>query len=365
MVAVTLERVTKYFGSQLAVDNVDLQINDKEFFVLLGPSGCGKSTTLNMIAGLETPSHGKIYFDEQVVNDLPPERRDVAMVFQSFALYPTMTVFQNIAFPLTLRKVQRDEINRRVRETAALLKIEHLLHKKPYELSGGEKQRVALARAIIRQPKVFLLDEPLSNIDAKLRVYMRAELIRLQKDFRTTTIYVTHDQVEAMTMGDRVAVMNNGKIMQVGPPLDVFRKPSNIFVAGFIGTPPMNFFECTLSRDSDGGYVLDGKFFTIELDEETHRLISQKIEDDRVVVGIRPHDLQFTRERNRSGVFEAEIFAVEPLGTETVVDLQAGGDVYKLVTPGSFYGRIGEKILVMIPWEKVHLFDKKTGNLIL
>ncbi|MEM4316392.1 MAG: ABC transporter ATP-binding protein [Nitrososphaerota archaeon] len=365
MVAVTLETLTKYFGENLAVDNVNLEIKDKEFFVLLGPSGCGKSTTLNMIAGLEYPTSGKIYFDHELVNNLPPEKRDVAMVFQSFALYPTMNVYQNIAFPLTLRKVPKGEIGRKVRETAALLRIEHLLGKKPYELSGGEKQRVALARAVIRQPKLFLLDEPLSNIDAKLRVYMRAELIRLQKDIQTTTIYVTHDQVEAMTMGDRIAVMNNGKIMQTGPPMEVFRKPSNLFVAGFIGTPPMNFFECSLLRTSDGKHFLDGRYFKIGIDENTYDMLMRDVPSGNVIIGVRPHDLKIMDERERLGVFEAEIFAVEPLGTETVVDLQAGGEIYKAVMGSSFSGRIGERVHVMIPWDRVHLFEKKTGRAIL
>lgn len=364
VVSVRLENLTKYYRNLLAVDNVSLEIRDREFFILLGPSGCGKSTTLNMIAGLEEPTSGNIYFDGVLVNDVPPERRDVAMVFQSFALYPTMDVFQNIAFPLTLRKVPKDEIRRRVKETAALLRIDHLLEKRPYELSGGEKQRVALARAVIREPKLFLLDEPLSNIDAKLRVYMRAELIRLQKDIQTTTIYVTHDQVEAMTMGHRIAVMNNGKIVQVGAPLEVFNKPSNLFVAGFIGTPPMNFFRCRL-RSIEGSNVLDGGFFRIRLDPETYSHLHQNAEGGEIVLGIRPQDLKITRERLGPESFEAEIFAVEPLGTETIVDFQVGGEIYKALTTPSFAGRIGEKIYVTIPFERAHFFSSESEARIL
>lgn len=360
MVEVVLEEVSKRFGDTLAVDGVSLQVNDKEFFILLGPSGCGKSTTLNMIAGLETVTSGKIYFDDQVVNDVPPEKRDVAMVFQSFALYPTMNVFDNIAFPLRVRRYPRDDVRRRVRETAEMLRIVHLLEKKPHELSGGEKQRVALARAIVREPKLFLLDEPLSNIDAKLRVYMRAELIRLQKDLKTTTIYVTHDQVEAMTMGDRVAVMNAGKIMQVAEPMEVFRKPANLFVAGFIGTPPMNFFDCTLQQ-KDGHATLDAGFFELKLRRQYAELISQAGGGPELVLGVRPHNLRIYKEKHPSPTFEAEVFALEPLGTETVVDLKVGENIYKAVTGPGFSAKIAEKVVVVIDDENIHVFDRKSG----
>ena len=360
MVSVRLEDVTKRFGDTIAVNGVNLDVKDREFFVLLGPSGCGKSTTLNMIAGLETVTAGNIYFDDQLVNDVPPEKRDVAMVFQSFALYPTMNVFDNIAFPLRVRKYNKSEIRQRVRETAELLRIVHLLEKKPHELSGGEKQRVALARAIVREPKVFLFDEPLSNIDAKLRVYMRAELIRLQKDLQTTTIYVTHDQVEAMTMGDRVAVMDAGRVMQVAEPMEVFRKPANLFVAGFIGTPPMNFFDASLVIEN-GNVKLDCGHFKLALDEKHAELLRKTAHGSELVLGVRPHNLGIYKERPARPSFEAEVFAVEPLGTETVVDVKVGDNIYKIVTGPGFTARMAEKVFVVIDVDSVHLFDKKSG----
>ena len=360
MVFVRLENVTKKFGDTIAVNNVNLYVRDREFFVLLGPTGCGKSTILNMIAGLEPVTAGKIYFDDRPVNDVPPEKRDVAMVFQSFALYPMMNVFDNIAFPLRVRKYPKSEIQRRVREVAEMLRIAHLLKKKPHELSGGEKQRVALARAIVREPKVFLFDEPLSNIDAKLRVYMRAELIRLQKDLQTTTIFVTHDQLEAMTMGDRIAVMDAGRIMQVGEPLEVFRKPANLFVAGFIGTPPMNFFEGSLVIEGDK-VKLDCGNFKLELDEKYSDIIRKTSHDSELVLGIRPHDLEIYKEKPVKSHFEAEVFAVEPVGTETIVNVKVGDNVYKIITSPDFTARIAEKVYVAIDVDKIHLFEKKSG----
>jgi len=359
LVTVKLEDVTKRYGSTLAVDGVSLEVRDKEFFVLLGPSGCGKSTTLNMIAGLEDVTSGNIYFDHQVVNEIPPEKRDVAMVFQSFALYPNLSAFDNIAFPLRIRKLPKEEIRRKVHEAADMLRIRGLLEKRPYELSGGEKQRVALARAIVREPKLFLLDEPLSNVDAKLRVYMRAELIRLQKDLKTTTVYVTHDQVEAMTMGDRTAVMNLGKVIQIGDPMGIFKKPANLFVAGFIGTPPMNFFDCSL-KASDGRDFLDSGYFSLELDKELARMIRGRMSGSELVVGVRPHDLKVGKDRLSRESFEAEVYAVEPLGTETVVDLKIGENIHKAIVPPSFGYGIGEKVWADIVKEGIHVFDKKT-----
>jgi multiple sugar transport system ATP-binding protein len=360
LVFVRLENVTKKFGDTIAVNNVNLYVRDREFFVLLGPTGCGKSTILNMIAGLEPVTAGNIYFDDRPVNDVPPEKRDVAMVFQSFALYPMMNVFDNIAFPLRVRKYPKSEIQRRVREVAEMLRIAHLLKKKPHELSGGEKQRVALARAIVREPKVFLFDEPLSNIDAKLRVYMRAELIRLQKDLQTTTIFVTHDQLEAMTMGDRIAVMDAGRIMQVGEPLEVFRKPANLFVAGFIGTPPMNFIEGSLVIEGDK-VKLDCGHFRLELDEKYSDLIRKTSHDSELVLGIRPHDLEIYKEKPVKSHFEAEVFAVEPVGTETIVNVKVGDNVYKIITSPDFTARIAEKVYVAIDVDKIYLFEKKSG----
>src|SRR5437764_6777269 len=256
MASVEIRGLRKEFEGTVAVENLDLEVHDKEFVVLLGPSGCGKTTTLRCIAGLESPSDGEIRIGDRVVNDLEPKDRNIAMVFQSYALYPHMTVYQNLAFPLENRKMAEREIVSRVNKTARLLQIENLLGRKPAQLSGGQRQRVAVGRAIVRQPEVFLFDEPLSNLDAKLRVNMRAELIKLHDRLDATMIYVTHDQVEAMTMGDRIVVMRNGFIQQVGPPMEVYNQPQNQFVAGFIGSPPMNFLEAQLVPDN-GGLAVD------------------------------------------------------------------------------------------------------------
>lgn len=359
MVRVRLEGVSKKYGSFLAVDKSSFEVDDKEFFIILGPSGCGKSTTLNIIAGLEEPAEGKIYFDEQVVNDIPPEKRDIAMVFQSFALYPNLSASENIAFPLKIRKRPKEEVKRKVQEAAEKLRIAHLLPKRPYQLSGGERQRVALARAIVREPKLFLLDEPLSNIDAKLRVHMRAELIALQKDLKITTIYVTHDQVEAMTMADRVLIMNQGKTAQMGKPLDVFRKPANLFVAGFIGTPPMNFFPCTM-KTSGGKTVLGDTYFSVTLDPARARTVSEKAPNSELVLGVRPQHLSISTSKMDGDSFAAEIFAVEPLGTETIVNIKLGENVYKAVTSANFSATIREKVWVQIDPSGMQIFDKKT-----
>ncbi|MEM3807878.1 MAG: ABC transporter ATP-binding protein [Nitrososphaerota archaeon] len=363
MVVVRLENLTKKFRDLVAVDNVSLEIRDKEFFVFLGPSGSGKSTTLNMIAGLEEPTSGYIYFDDQVVNDIPPEKRDVAMVFQTFALYPHLNAFDNIAFPLKVRKYPKEEIRNKVLQVAEMLRIQHLLNKKPYEMSGGERQRVALARAIVREPRLFLLDEPLSNIDAKLRVYMRAELIRLQKDLGITTIYVTHDQVEAMTMGDRVAIMNWGKVMQIGSPIEVFKKPANLFVAGFIGTPPMNFFECSFK--TNGKNILDCGYFKISIDRAIADIIKNNSSGSELVLGIRPNELRVTNDKISEDSFESEVFAVENLGTESIVNFKIGDSIYKAVVPGVIHYNFGQKIWITINKDAIHIFDKKSEKAII
>ena len=267
MASVVLKSVTKRYGNVTAVNSIDLEIKDKEFIVLVGPSGCGKSTTLRMVAGLEEISDGTISIGDTVVNDVPPKDRDIAMVFQNYALYPHMDVYNNMAFGLKLRKFPKAEIDRRVKEAAKLLGIENLLDRKPKALSGGQRQRVAVGRAIVREPKVFLMDEPLSNLDAKLRVQMRAELSKLDNRLQTTIIYVTHDQTEAMTMGDRIVVMKDGFIQQVGAPLEIYNNPNNIFVAGFIGSPAMNFLDATLRKQGDK-YVIDTKGFKVEIPAE-------------------------------------------------------------------------------------------------
>ena len=360
MVEVTLENVMKKFGDTVAVNNVNLKIKDKEFFTLLGPSGCGKTTTLNLIAGLEEVTSGKIYFDDELVNDVPPEKRDVAMVFQTYALYPTLTAFDNIAFPLRVRKLPKSEIKKKVMETSEMLRITHLLDKRPHEMSGGERQRVALARAIVRKPRLFLLDEPLSNIDAKLRVYMRAELIRLQKDLKITTIYVTHDQVEAMTMSDRLAVMNAGRVLQIGSPIDIFNKPANIFVAGFIGTPPMNFFDCSYAI-KEGEAYLQSDFLSLKIEK-----LPSEIEAGReLILGVRPQNITVSKRKRTQEDFKAEVYAIEPLGTETVIDFKIGDEIYKSVMGPKVNFSIGECVWISIDKNYIHLYDKKSDTLIL
>lgn len=359
MVTVTLEDVTKKFGETLAVDKLSLEIKDKEFFALLGPSGCGKTTTLNMIAGLEEVTSGRIYFDDELINDVPPEKRDIAMVFQTYALYPTLKAYENVAFPLRIRKLPKEEIRKKVKETCELLRISHLFDKRPHEMSGGERQRVALARAIVRSPRVFLLDEPLSNIDAKLRVYMRAEIIRLQKYLKTTTIYVTHDQVEAMTMSDRMVVMDQGRAIQVDPPMEIFEKPSHLFVAGFIGTPPMNLFECSYT-EKDGTPMLQSDIFSIPIEEAPVSVEA----GSELILGVRPQNLMVLKKRDSPECFKAEIYAVEPLGTETVVNLKIGDDVYKAVTGAKFDLTIDENVWVRVDKGYIHVFDKKTEQVL-
>jgi multiple sugar transport system ATP-binding protein len=359
LVRVRLEDVSKRFGTTTVVSGSTFEVNDKEFFIILGPSGCGKTTTLNMIAGLEEPTGGKIYFDDKMVNDLSPEKRDVAMVFQSFALYPNLSIHDNIAFPLKLRKMKKEEVEKKVDEASKKLRITHLLAKKPHQLSGGERQRVALARAIVREPKVFLLDEPLSNIDAKLRVHMRAELIALQNELKVTTIYVTHDQIEAMTMADKVMIMDNSRISQIGQPLEVFHKPANLFVAGFIGTPPMNLFQCRL-KGEDGHRVIANDFFSLAVDDAFAKLIVQMAPDLDLVLGVRPQDIEPGTSSTGDASFAAEVYAVEPLGTETIVDVKLGDGIYKFVGPATFMSKIGDKLNLQINKANVHVFDKKT-----
>lgn len=364
MVRVTLETVTKKFDDFTAVDNIDLEIKDKEFFVLLGPSGCGKTTILNMIAGLEPITEGRIYFDDIRVDTIPPEKRDVAMVFQSYALYPHMNAFDNIAFSLKIKKVPKEKIKKRIEDTADMLGIRWLLNKKPHEMSGGERQRVALARAIVRHPKAFLLDEPLSNVDAKLRVHMRAELIRLQEKLETTLIYVTHDQVEAMTMAQRVAIMSRGKIIQVDDPLKVYQHPDDLFVAGFIGSPPMNFFDCSLAK-KNGRAILDASEFSIGLPDHIADVVEKKATDiSKLILGTRPPHISLYKQRSAKESIKCEVYALEPLGDDVIVDLKIGAHIVKTLTHMGFVARIGDTVWALIDKDKMHIFDGKTRKCI-
>ncbi len=364
MAKVTIKNLTKRFGKVVAVDHLNLDVREGEFIVLLGPSGCGKTTTLRCIAGLETPDEGEIYIDDRLVNDLPPKDRDVAMVFQSYALYPHMTVYENLAFPLRMRKYPKEKIRERVLEVAKLLKIENLLERKPKQLSGGEQQRVALGRAIVRQPKVFLMDEPLSNLDAKLRVYMRAELKKLQKDLGVTTIYVTHDQVEAMTMADRIAVMNAGVLQQYAYPDEIYDRPANVFVAGFVGSPPMNFIDCSL-MERDGEAYLDAGTFRLKLTNDLADLIKKKATSSELILGIRPEDCELCMEPMGDSI-PGELYVIEPLGSELVLDIKIGSLLFKVRTFGvKAVPKVGEKIWIRINRNKMHIFDKKTEKAIL
>ncbi len=359
MVRVKLDHVSKYFGKVRAVENVDLEIMDGEFVTLLGPSGCGKTTTLLMIAGIYKPTKGRIYFDEHDVTDLPPKDRNVGMVFQSYALYPHMTVYENIAFPLRLKKMPKHEIDRRVREVAKFLRIDHLLDRKPGQLSGGQQQRVALARALVKEPDVLLLDEPLSNLDALLRVYMRAELKRLQKELKITTIYVTHDQVEALSMSDRIVVMNEGRVQQVGTPSEIYSNPANTFVASFIGTPPMNLIPCTY-RETEESPVLNCPGFTYRLPPEAKEAMAARTSDE-VYLGVRPEDIEIVETEPSHA--RAVILVVEPLGKDLIVTASLGEEhMLKIATTPTKAVVPNQKVGLRFREEKIHVFDRKTGK---
>lgn len=358
MARVALKSITKRFEDVVAVNNLSLEAKDKEFVVFLGPSGCGKTTSLRCIAGLEFPEEGEIYIGDTLVNDLEPKDRNIAMVFQNYALYPHMTVYQNMAFPLENFGYAANEIHRKIRETAQLLQIEPLLARKPGELSGGQQQRAALGRAIVREPQAFLMDEPLSNLDAKLRLYMRAELKRLQKDLGVTTIYVTHDQVEAMTMGDRIAIMEKGILQQIDTPHSIYTKPANQFVAGFIGSPPFNFFDCTLK----GGGVLDAGEFQYQLPDNLASLAA-RASSSEVVLGIRPQDIRVrTSGEDHDNLIPVKIFTTEPMGDVTILDFEIGDSLTKAVVSPDFIGEAGMDIWLLLPPEKVYLFDRRTGE---
>ncbi len=350
---VSLENVTKRFEDVVAISKLSLEAKDKEFVVLLGPSGCGKTTALRCIAGLEAPDEGDIYIGDELVNDLEPKDRNVAMVFQSYALYPHMAVFDNLAFPLENAKVPKYEIKRRVEDVANLLKIEYLLERKPSQLSGGQRQRVALGRAIIREPKVFLMDEPLSNLDAKLRIYMRAELKKLQKEIGVTTIYVTHDQVEAMTMADRVAILERGLLQQFDKPGQVYAKPANVFVAGFVGSPPTNFFDCTLTE----GGILDAGEFTYTLPENIAE-IAGTATSNKLILGIRPQHVVVHKQKNgKENLVKSQLYTTEPLGEKMILDLKVGDNLVKVVVDPDF--KTAEEFWMEFPTDRIYLFDKK------
>jgi multiple sugar transport system ATP-binding protein len=347
MVGVVLRGVTKRWGAFVGVDAIDLAIADREFIVFLGPSGCGKTTTMRMIAGLEDPSGGEILIGDRVVNDLEPKDRDVAMVFQNYGLYPNLTVYENIRFPLRVRKVDAASHDARVRKAAAMVELGDLLQRRPKELSGGQRQRVALARAIVREPAVFLMDEPLSNLDAKLRVSTRAQIKNLQHELKVTTIYVTHDQIEAMTLADRVVVMNKGRFQQVGTPTEIYDKPANTFVAGFIGSPAMNLVP---------GAVAGGVFTA-----PNARIAGlERAPDGPVTLGFRAEDA--TVSAGAGGAISAPIYAIELLGDSTLVSVRLGEALVAAKAGKTFRAEIGDPVSFAIDPSHLHLFDHATGQ---
>jgi multiple sugar transport system ATP-binding protein len=357
MAQVVLKDLNKKYDEVHAVKDVNLHIRDKEFVVLVGPSGCGKSTTLRMVAGLEEITAGEIVIGDRVVNDLPPKDRDIAMVFQNYALYPHMTVYDNMAFGLKMRKFPKPEIEKRVRDAAEILGIQELLKRKPRQLSGGQRQRVAVGRAIVRHPQVFLFDEPLSNLDAKLRVQMRVELKRLHDRLETTAIYVTHDQVEAMTLGDRVVVMKDGLIQQVGEPLELYGRPANKFVAGFIGSPAMNFAEVTVGEEA-GTVVVTNPGLRITLPPaRADRLRAYK--GQSMTMGVRPEDLMLAS-NGQGQRFKATVDVVEPLGSEILLDVKVGPHVMVARVEPTMRARVHDVIELAVDPERLHFFDAKT-----
>jgi len=366
MAGVTLKGLTKYFREVVAVRDMNLEIQDKEFLVLVGPSGCGKTTALRMIAGLEEVTAGEIYIGDRLVNDVSPKDRDIAMVFQNYALYPHMSVFDNMAFGLKLRKIPRVEIRRRVDEAGEMLGLQGLLKRRPKELSGGQRQRVALGRAIVREPKVFLMDEPLSNLDAKLRVQTRAELIKLHRRLGITTIYVTHDQIEAMTMGDRIAVMNEGLVQQVDAPLGLYNRPHNLFVAGFIGSPGMNFVKSQLVAD-DGLLYVDAGAFKVAIPPRRAADLRNHV-GRPVIFGIRPGDI-YDRALNPAAATDGNTAQVtvdvtEPMGPTVYAYLAAGPHSLIADLGADTAAQDGQPLNIVFDMEKAHLFDPETEQVL-
>ncbi len=355
MATVTFRSVSKSYGGAPVIENLNLAIADREFMVLVGPSGCGKSTALRMIAGLEDVSGGEIAIGERVVNDVPPKERDIAMVFQNYALYPHMTIRQNLEFGLKMRRTPKGDRDRLVSEASEMLGLAGVLERRPAQLSGGQRQRVALGRAIVRKPAVFLFDEPLSNLDAKLRGQMRGEIKKLQDRLKTTTVYVTHDQVEAMTMGSRIAVMKDGRIQQVGEPLEIYDQPTNLFVAGFIGTPPMNLLAATVA-----GGMLRGEGFAIPVP----RFASQLPEGRKVIIGMRPETLRRRVSGDAAGAASLPLVAeiVEPLGDEVIVHARIGETAVICKFGPRERPAMGERFDAVPDLDRVHLFDPETSE---
>ena len=368
MANVTLKDICKSYDNGFnAVKNVNIDIKDKEFVVLVGPSGCGKSTTLRMIAGLEEISSGQLHIGDKLVNDIDPKDRDIAMVFQNYALYPHLTVYDNMAFALKLRKMPKSEIDKKVKDAAKILDLTHLLDRKPKALSGGQRQRVALGRAIVRNPKVFLMDEPLSNLDAKLRTSMRTEITKLHKSLGTTFIYVTHDQVEAMTMADRIVVMKDGIVQQIATPQEIYDAPNNMFVAGFIGAPQMNFIDVKLMEEN-GEIFAKNDYLNIKLNKgECGVLIEKNYIGKEVVLGIRPEDIHIEDifvDNSLDSTFEATVEIGELMGAEIYAYLKSGDDSIIARFDGRYRVNMGDKLKLAMDKHRIHIFDKETQEAI-
>ena len=375
MATVKLENITKRFGDLIALDDITLDIQDQEFFVLLGQTGAGKTTTLRCIAGLDKPEEGTIYLDDVSVNDKTPAERDVAFVFQSHILYPHLSVYENMAFPLHPRRLSAEEIDRRVRDIAQMLHIEHLLMRTPNQLSGGETQRVGLGRAMVRRPQVFLMDEPISNLDAKLRTEMRAEIRWRQRELGTTTFYVTHDQIEAMSMADRIAILEAGRIQQLGTPSDIYNHPANLFVAGFIGNPSMNCIPCDITRTNGELHLKlandtgNDNSVTIQ-DARIAKALNDTISNSNTIFGAHAEDVIVSHQAIPNA-FQTEVYSVEPLGAETIVELTLGTDaagahtILKACTAPNFEAEIGQHLYVSFVPERMYFFNKTTGSAIL
>jgi multiple sugar transport system ATP-binding protein len=361
MANVILKGLTKKYNEAIAVADLNIEIKDKEFAVLVGPSGCGKTTTLRIIAGLEESSAGEVYIGDKLVNDVQPKDRDIAMVFQNYALYPHMDVYDNMAIGLKLRKFPKEEIDQRVQEAARILGIESLLKRKPKQLSGGQRQRVAVGRAIVKKPKVFLFDEPLSNLDAKLRVTMRAEISKLHRRLEATIIYVTHDQVEAMTMANRIFIMNEGRLQQSGPPLEVYEKPVNKFVAGFIGSPAMNFIDSDIIKENNE-YFIKAEGMKLKIPEKFHSKITDYI-GKRIIFGVRPediHDKRFVSNAAPSNTIKAKVEVIEPLGAEIYIYLACGKNSFVGKMDSRTKAGIEQDIEIVIDMGKTHIFEPTT-----
>jgi len=362
MAEVKLNSLTKTFGDVTAVDNMNLEIKDKEFFTLLGPTGAGKTTTLRLIAGLEKADKGEVYIDNICVNGLSPAVRDVAFVFQYYTLYPNYTVKQNLEFPLrsNLRKMPQAAIDKKISEVAEVLHIEHLLNRETVNLSGGEMQRVAIGRAIVRTPKVFLMDEPLSNLDAKLREEMRAELARLHLDLGSTFFYVTHDQIEAMTMGDRIAVLNEGKILQVGTPDEIYNSPKDVFVAKFVGSPAINLFDAA----TEGNKLVVGKGAMICNIVGKQSSLLKGYNKKNIILGIRPEDIKMLREKKGANSIKCSVYFKQSMGVEDILNLKIDNIFFKAVAPVKFMAKVGEVVYANINMDRAHLFDAETETCI-